>query len=68
LEDYNDSIISSTLTPTVPIEHNQEEGMDIYSDTIISNSPNNSSTTINPLNPIDYSSEEILDSRKYIKE
>ena len=52
----------------MPIEHNQEEGMDIYSDTIISNSPNNSSTTINPLNPIDYSSEEILDSRKYIKE
>ena len=51
LEDDNDSIISSTLAPTVPIEHYQEEGMDIYSDTIISNSPNNSITSINPLNP-----------------
>ncbi|ORY73375.1 hypothetical protein LY90DRAFT_636084 [Neocallimastix californiae] len=38
--DDNDSIISSTLTPKVPIEHYQKEGMDIYSDTVISNSPN----------------------------
>ncbi|ORY10611.1 hypothetical protein LY90DRAFT_518672, partial [Neocallimastix californiae] len=49
-EDDNDSIISSTLTPTVPIEHYQEAGMDMYSDTIISNSPNILNTTINPLN------------------
>ncbi|KAG4101379.1 hypothetical protein H8356DRAFT_1383328 [Neocallimastix lanati (nom. inval.)] len=67
-EDDNDSIISSTLTPTVPIEHYHEAGMDMYSDTIISNSPNILSTTINPLNPMDYSSEDIIESMKYINE
>ena len=67
-EDDNDSIISSTLTPTVPIEHYHEAGMDMYSDTIISNSPNILNTTINPLNPMDYSSEDIIESMKYINE
>ena len=67
-EDDNDSIISSTLTPTVPIEHYQEAGMDMYSDTIISNSPNILNTTINPLKPMDYSSEDIIESMKYINE
>ncbi|KAG4088159.1 hypothetical protein H8356DRAFT_959148 [Neocallimastix lanati (nom. inval.)] len=67
-EDDNDSIISSTLTPTVPIEHYQEVGMDMYSDTIIFNSPNILNTTINPLNPMDYSSKDIIESMKYIKE
>ncbi|KAG4081619.1 hypothetical protein H8356DRAFT_1438636 [Neocallimastix lanati (nom. inval.)] len=33
-EDDNDSIISSTLTPTVPIEHYHEAGMDMYIQTI----------------------------------
>jgi len=67
-EDDNDSIISSTLTPTVPNEHYQEVGMNMYSDTIIINSPNILNTTINPINPMDYSSEDIIESMKYIKE
>jgi len=52
----------------VPIEHYHEAGMDMYSDTIISNSTNILNTTINPLNPMDYSSEDIIESMKYIKE
>ncbi|KAG4082702.1 hypothetical protein H8356DRAFT_1363788 [Neocallimastix lanati (nom. inval.)] len=52
----------------LPIEHYHEAGMDMYSDTIISNSPNILSTTINPLNPMDYSSEDIIESMKYINE
>ena len=52
----------------MPIEHYQEVGMDMYSDTIIFNSPNILNTTINPLNPMDYSSKDIIESMKYIKE
>jgi predicted HTH transcriptional regulator len=52
----------------VPNEHYQEVGMNMYSDTIIINSPNILNTTINPINPMDYSSEDIIESMKYIKE